>query len=177
MKQHGFARDLSFSIINQSQSSVELQLTDSQETRKIYPFNFEFVVIYELIEDRIEFSYKTSNNNETIMPYSVGGHPGFDLNLPIEKYRINFHSSFEADRWLIEKGCYSGQKQSMKIDCFLNLKDEYFTNDAIVFKNPKFTKVTLEKINAEQVVTLGSSSWEAIGFWTKHNAPFFCIEP
>lgn len=29
MKQHGFARDLSFSIINQSQSSVELQLTDS----------------------------------------------------------------------------------------------------------------------------------------------------
>lgn len=177
MKQHGFARDLPFSIINQSQLSVELQLTDSEETRKFYPFNFEFVVIYELIEDRIEISYKTSNNNEIKMPYSVGGHPGFALNLPLDKYRLNFHSSFEADRWLIEKGYYSGQKHSMKIDCFLNLKDEYFTSDAIVFKHPKFTKVTLEKINAEQVVTLGSSSWEAIGFWTKQNAPFFCIEP
>jgi galactose mutarotase-like enzyme len=177
MKQHGFARDLPFKVINQTQSSVELQLTDSEETKKNYPFSFEFVVIYELIEDRIGVSYKTSNKDDKKMPYSVGGHPGFVLNLPLDNYRLNFNSSFEADRWLIQNAYYSGQKQPMKINKYLNLKNEYFTSDAIVFKQLKFSKVTLEKINAEQIVTVGSANWEAIGFWTKQNAPFFCIEP
>lgn len=177
MKQHGFARDLPFFIVNQTHTMVELKLADSEETRKNYPFNFELKVIYELKENRIEISYKTFNKGEITMPYSVGGHPGFALNLPLKNYRLNFHTSFEADRWLIENSFYTGQKQSMKIDHYLNLENEYFFNDAIVFKQPKFTKVTLENFNDEKIVTVGSSNWDAIGFWTKQNAPFFCVEP
>lgn len=177
LKQHGFARDLPFTIRAKTKSHVELQLTDNEETRKKYPFSFEFVVMYELFEDRIEISYITSNKDDKKMPYSVGGHPGFALNLPLDNYNLNFHSSFEADRWLIENTFYTGQKQPMKIDSLLNLKNEYFTNDAIVFKQPKINQVTLEKINKERIVTVGSSSWDAIGLWTKQNAPFFCIEP
>jgi galactose mutarotase-like enzyme len=177
MKQHGFARDLSFNIIEQTKTKVELQLTDSDETRINYPFYFEFTVIYELIEEQIEISYTTKNRSSNKMPYSVGGHPGFALNLPLHHYRLNFHTDFEVDRWLIENTYYTGQKQLMKIDNYLNLENEYFSKDAIVFKDPKFSHVTLEKQNKEKLVTVGSDNWEAIGFWTKQNAPFFCIEP
>jgi galactose mutarotase-like enzyme len=177
LKQHGFARDLSFKVLNQTKSCVELQLTDTDETRKKYPFSFEFMVIYELIEDRIEVSYKTSNKDDKKIPYSVGGHPGFALNLPLDNYRLNFHTSFETERWLIENAYYTGQNQPMNIDHFLNLNNQYFINDAIVFKKPKFSQVTLEKLTTEKIVTVGSLNWDAIGFWTKQNAPFFCIEP
>lgn len=177
MKQHGFARDLSFNIIEQTKTKVELQLTDSDETRKNYPFYFELTIIYELIEDQIEVSYRTLNKDNKKMPYSVGGHPGFALNLPLENYRLNFHTSFEAYRWLIENSFYTGQKQLMKINHYLNLENKYFCKDAIVFRQPKFTKVTLERADSEKIVTVGSLNWDAIGFWTKHNAPFFCIEP
>jgi galactose mutarotase-like enzyme len=177
MKQHGFARDLPFTIIEQTQDRVQLQLIDSVETRKNYPFNFEFYVAYELIEDRIQVTYRTFNGSNENMPYSVGGHPGFILTSPINHYRLNFHTKFEDEHWLIDNGYYSDEKKAMKIDQFLNLTNDYFSNDAIVFKRPKFSSVTLEKENAEQLVTVGSSNWDAIGFWTKANAPFFCIEP
>lgn len=177
MKQHGFARDMPFEVIKQEQNKVELQLSSSEAIKINYPFDFNFTIIFELKEDRIEISYTTFNKSNIKMPYSVGGHPGFALDLPLENYRLNFHTSIDTDRWLIENLFYTGKKQSMKIDHFLNLKNEYFFKDAIVFKQPKFTKATLENFNAEKIVTLGSSNWDAIGFWTKQNAPFFCIEP
>jgi galactose mutarotase-like enzyme len=177
LKQHGFARDLSFKIREQTQTKVELQLTDSEETSKIYPFSFEFIICYELFDDRIDISFRTTNKSDKNMPFSVGGHPGFAINLPLDEYRLNFHATIETERWLIEKSYYTGQKESMKIDHYLDLKNEYFLNDAIVFKHPKFSIVTLEHVNSEKVVSVGSSNWEAIGFWTKPNAPFLCIEP
>jgi galactose mutarotase-like enzyme len=64
-----------------------------------------------------------------------------------------------------------------KIDQYLNLCDDFFLDDAMVFKQPLFSRVTLENLNSEKIVTVGSSNWEAIGFWTKPSAPFFCIEP
>ena len=177
LKQHGFARDLSFKIREQTQTKVELQLTDLEETSKIYPFSFEFIICYELFDDRIDISFRTTNKSDKNMPFSVGGHPGFAISLPLDEYRLNFHATIETERWLIEKSYYTGQKESMKIDHYLDLKNEYFLNDAIVFKNPKFSIVTLEHVNSEKVVSVGSSNWEAIGFWTKQNAPFLCIEP
>jgi galactose mutarotase-like enzyme len=177
MKQHGFARDLPFRIIEQTQSKVELELTDSDETRLLYPFSFAFFVCYELMDDKIEISFRTKNNSDEKMPYSVGGHPGFAIKTPLSEYRLNFNQTFETERWMIENSYYTGHKEMYKVDQYLNLCDDFFLDDAIVFKHPLFSCVTLENLNAEKIVTVGSSKWEAIGFWTKPNAPFFCIEP
>jgi galactose mutarotase-like enzyme len=177
MKQHGFARDLEFEVVKQTNNSVELSLRDNEKTRQQYPFSFCFSILYELVGKIIYISYKTINMGDEVLPYSVGGHPGFDINLPIENYKLNFYESFISERWIIEDGLYSGKTEKMKIDGTLNLKSEFFMLDALVFKAPSFSKVTLENSSLGKIITLGSNNWEAIGFWTKQGAPFLCIEP
>jgi len=177
MKQHGFARDLEFKVVEQTTNKVELILVETKETRKHYPFSFSLSVEYKLVGQSIQIFYKTINTGKEMLPYSVGGHPGFEINLPIENYKLNFYKSFISDRWKIIDGLYSEETEKMIIDGYLSLTKDLFMHDAIVFKRPPFSKVTLENNQSEKIVTLGSENWEAIGLWTKPGAPFFCIEP
>jgi galactose mutarotase-like enzyme len=177
MKQHGFARDLEYEVCANKVNKLELVLRQTSETLAQYPFYFCFSVEYELVGNKIYVTYKTTNTGKETMPYSVGGHPGFSINLPINQFQLNFHRPFIVDRWIIKEGHYTGESEKMEVQRILKLKDDLFAHDAIVFKNPPFTKVTLENIYSEKIATLGSDNWDAVGFWTKPGAPFFCIEP
>ena len=42
---HGFARDMVFSLADQGEDHISLQLTDTPETRKVYPFSFSLTEI------------------------------------------------------------------------------------------------------------------------------------
>ena len=48
MGQHGFARDCDFTLVQQTENTIVHRLTDSEETRKKYPFAFELTVTHTL---------------------------------------------------------------------------------------------------------------------------------
>ena len=72
---------------------------------------------------------------------------------------------------------YSGKIIQVSILKELKLENYLFENDAVVFKYPPFNAVTLTHFKKGKLVTVSSDQWDAIGFWTKKGAPFFCIEP
>lgn len=93
MPLHGFAREMAWTVIEQSagpgEASVTLLLTDSPETRRYYPFGFRLTVQYRLREGALGLLYTVtaSPDNAGPMFFSTGNHlilrvpfvPGSDI--------------------------------------------------------------------------------------------------
>jgi galactose mutarotase-like enzyme len=176
MMQHGFARNQNFELVEKSASFLNFQLKSNTETLSQYPFEFVLNVTYELKGNKLLVAYIVNNPGQELLPFSIGGHPGFQLNSKLEDYQLHFPEKFSANRHLIANGLYNGSTESLSVDKEFNLKTDYFESDAIVFKSPQFNEVTLCRFS-NPILTLRCPDWSAVGFWTKKNAPFFCIEP
>lgn len=177
MKQHGFARDCVFTVVSNDRESLWLRLVWNDDTFSSYPFHFQYDVIYSAQGGLLWVDYEISNLDEDPMLYSVGGHPGFAIEGTLENYELRFEKKFTSDRWLIDGAYYSGVTELMEVDCTLKLTDDLFEKDAIVFRQPPFGHVSLWELGGKKLLDFVCSDWDAVGFWTKPGAPFFCIEP
>jgi len=77
---HGFARNRVWRVVDQGAtddySSVTLQLSADEETRKYYPFGFDMQVEYRLQKNRLSLVYRVTADaeNDGAMPFSIGNH-------------------------------------------------------------------------------------------------------
>jgi galactose mutarotase-like enzyme len=177
MSQHGFVRDFYFEVINQDESSVIFELNSNEVTKQQYPFDFTFQVCYSIENSKLKVKFNVQNRGGEVLPYSVGGHPGFAVNGSINDYYLVFEGNYKSERWLLEGPYYSGKTEPILLNEFFELDYKLFENDAIVIRNPKFGKVMLAHKKQGKLLSVSSNNWHAIGFWSKQNAPFFCIEP
>lgn len=177
LTQHGFARDRIFEVVEQSENSVRLRLISTTESMNIYPFSFVFDVCYSLSELGLTISYETQNTGEETMYYSIGGHPAFHLEEPLENYYLEFDSDVQLEREELEGNYFSGETAYYGVSTHLNLSSELFETDAFVMKDLAFHSVCLKHSSGKTLVQMNCNSWTAIGFWTKKDAPFICIEP
>ena len=183
MRQHGFARDQVFEVVESAADEVVLRLAYSEATLALYPYQFEFLVRYKMEGATLWVEYQTKNLGDAEMLYSVGGHPGFALRGALEGHSLAFSQAgervgFSADRRLIEGGYYSGKTAMVDLSTgVLALNDALFESDAIVFNDPGFDAVTLLDSRGDAMLDFYCWEWDAVGFWTKKGAPFFCIEP
>lgn len=58
MNQHGFARDMDFTLISRSTDEAWLALEDTDETRKVYPFHFHLEIGYRLEGTAVRVMWK-----------------------------------------------------------------------------------------------------------------------
>jgi galactose mutarotase-like enzyme len=80
MKQHGFARNLTWTVLDESTSdgaSVTLGLAASEATRQMYPFEFALRFTYRLRGDVLTIEQHFENHGDTPMPLHPGLHPYF----------------------------------------------------------------------------------------------------
>lgn len=77
MPQHGFARDLPFTVIERSGDSVRLRLADSVETRVHYPYAFRLDITARVGPGRLAFEIEIENTDAVSLPYGLGFHPAF----------------------------------------------------------------------------------------------------
>ncbi len=80
LKQHGFARDLPWSICQlKDDLGVRLKLNDTNVTRSSFPFIFTLQMDVRLKEKSLHISVKIYNKSEDAMPFSFGLHPYFQV--------------------------------------------------------------------------------------------------
>ncbi len=80
MKQHGFARNLPWTVLDESTrdgASVTLGLDASAETRSQYPFEFALRFTYRLRGGTLSVEQRFENRGDTAMPLRPGLHPYF----------------------------------------------------------------------------------------------------
>ncbi|MFA5341028.1 MAG: hypothetical protein WC332_04535, partial [Clostridia bacterium] len=137
MKIHGFAKYSNFEIIEQNENYVSLRITGSKDTYSSYPFDFDFIISYELINNLIKKQYMIINNGYKIMYYEVGGHEGYNLtfakNKKMDDYYIQFSNSpvftYTTDKNIMIN---KDQQQIDLISNRLYLKPDVFKNDALI---------------------------------------------
>lgn len=184
MGQHGFARDMEFNVIEHGPETASFSLRSTDKTKENYPFDFELVLTYELIDSRLVVHYQVENTGAEEMLFSIGGHPAF--NIPLEKdtrfedYSVVFAP--EATRvHLPLKGPYIDMqnKTREKNNARVPLTRELFKNDALVFETKGKNEYTLESEKSAHSVTLSYDNMPYVGIWSPYpkEAPFVCIEP
>ena len=80
LKQHGFARDLPWSInLLKDELGIRLKLVDTKETRTCFPFFFTILMDVFLKEKSLQISIKIFNQSKGSMPFTFGLHPYFQV--------------------------------------------------------------------------------------------------
>ena len=92
--QHGFARLMEHSFVDQSRDTLVLELCADEETRKRFPYEFRLVSIFTLEGSTLHHTLSVENLDEATMPFGIGYHPGFaipfDDKHTAEDYELRF---------------------------------------------------------------------------------------
>ena len=80
---HGFARRNAWRLLGSTPVSARLRLTDTSETRKLYPFGFSFTADYSISGASLTLSQRitAASGNAVAMPFSIGNHIAFNIPL------------------------------------------------------------------------------------------------
>jgi len=184
MKCHGFLGKTELLPEQTASDRCAFLLTDSEQTREIYPFQFLLRLEYMLEGRQIHICYQVKNLGEDTMYCGFGGHPGF--NVPLEKglafedYCVTFSERMDCSLVQFSQGVLTEGKQpySLQDGRRLMLHHGLFHFDAVVFADcPR--EVTLASEKGSHGVTVRYPDMPYVGFWHKPNtdAPFLCIEP
>ena len=177
LSRHGFARDMDFELIEKLKNSATFSLTSSEESRKVYPFNFELQICYSLEENKLNIDYKVINKNDETMPFSIGAHPAFALPKPFEEYALLFGYNEILTSYTLENDLLSDNFSTIEmVDNQVPLNYSLFEKDALIFKKLQSKSITILE-NQNPLLRVRFDNFPNLGIWTKSNAPFLCIEP
>lgn len=184
MAQHGFARDMDFTVIKKGEESVSLSLKSTEETKKNYPFDFELIITYELGGEGITTLYQVENTGKEEMFFAVGGHPAFNVpleeGLTFEDYYMAFSPKKSRLR-LPLNGPYIDldQRTLGQTNTNLALNREMFETDALIFETKGLNAFSIRSEKSCHSVTLSYNDMPYVGIWSPYpkEAPFVCIEP
>lgn len=182
MAQHGFARDLPFTVVGQSENSVSLSLSDDEATRAHFPFPFRLTIEARIAPRALDFRICVENPGETPLPYALGFHPAFPWPFADGErragggYAVLFE---EAERPFVPEvgagGLLVRSERALPLDgARLDLDPELFT-EALVFLNARSRSMRFEAPNG-QAIAMRMDDFPHLAVWTKPTAPFLSLE-
>ena len=186
MNQHGFARRKEFSVVEQGEDFVVLELREDASTLEVYPYPFCLQVRQQLLEDGFYTEFVVENTGGGAMPFCLGAHTGFNCPLregeKFEDYSLVFeqpeqaNSTLSNETGLLTKRSFPVLDNTDTIPLDYKVYDEV---DTLVFENLKSKTVQLRHNTGGHGVEMDFSQFPMLGFWTKPNAcaPYICIEP
>ncbi len=94
MERHGFVRGSVLTPEDVREDSVTLVLEQNEETKKQYPYDFKYKIVYQVEENSLNITNVVENHSDEDMYFAVGGHPGFNVpfaeNTKFEDYYLEF---------------------------------------------------------------------------------------
>lgn len=185
MTQHGFARDMEFSVEQQTAESITFLLKDTPETRKIYPFKFELRVNYNLLNNLLEENFSVTNKSADEMIFGIGGHPGFNIpttnSITKEDYYFSTKPSIARVQIPLKDSYLDWDNRSLaSTNSLITLSDHLFKNDALIFQMKGHdNKVSLRTETSDFHVNVWLRDAPFVGVWSQYpqTADYVCIEP
>ena len=177
LSRHGFARDMEFEVVDKKDSSVVFSLKANNQTKALYPFDFEIQIGCTLADSILKIEYKIINKMDERMPFSIGGHPAFALQKNFTSYALEFEKPEELKSYILENDLLSPTTVNIPLsDKTLPLTYSLFEKDALIFKSLNSKKISILE-SEHAILNFYFEDFENFGIWTKMNAPFICLEP
>ncbi|MGC4039345.1 MAG: aldose 1-epimerase family protein [Flavobacterium sp.] len=177
LPRHGFARDMVFTLMQKTDNEAIFSSQSDEQTKKLYPFEFELLLFYKLNDSDLTITYQVVNKGHETMFYSIGGHPAFALPDEFENYKLQFEPNENLVSYQLENDLLSDKTIKIPLaENRLPLSYSLFEKDALIFKELKSKQIRLlEKGNA--ILNFKFNDFPNFGIWTKIGAPFICLEP
>lgn len=184
LPQHGFARNLEFEPITKLDNFHSYVLKSNKYTLLKYPYEFELYNTYRTEENKLTTIYKVVNTGLINLPFGIGGHPAFKIDIE-ELKKGNYYLEFEEDEekihflYLVDGLIATQYAKNIMLDKKrIPIDSHSFDNDAIIMKGITSNKISLKnKQSGKTLLTMDFTDFPYLAIWSKPNAPFICIEP
>ena len=185
LPRHGFARDAEFKLIAQSTRKVTFALESSEETKKVYPYDFTLSISYTLDENKIGIIWHVHNTDTREIHFQIGGHPAF--NVPGMKAGEQQSGIIRLDNEEPMDALHSYPDSSHTMDevpfveaenGIIEFSNNTWRNDSIKVHKSQLHRAELLGKDGEPEVTVEFRT-PVVAFWSPYGkeAPFVCIEP
>jgi len=184
IKNHGFARNSEFELVDKSECYAVFQLEANEKTVTIYPFKFLLEIKYTLAGNRLQIDYLVCNKDNLEIYFQLGTHPAFNCplegGLAFENYYLEFEQPEDLERRFINSSILMIPDQSELIGrgvTKLPLTRKLFDLGTLVFPQVKSNRIFLKSDNSARSIAVSYENMEQLGIWQPKDAPFICIEP
>lgn len=189
MVKHGFAKRSEFEVVSEEKTSACFLLKENDYTLSMYPYKFNFRVLFKLEGEKVGVYYMVENTDSVKIPFNVGCHEAYATNGSIEDCYIEFsddegavYSTCIKDSCL-DKKTYKveldGNKLHLNNNDFIPIENfipETRSNGSIIIENIKSKRVNLYKKD-EFLASVYFNDFAHLVIWTIPEREFICIEP
>ena len=192
LARHGLARLNQFEVVEQSPSSVTLQLKSTEETRKSYPYDFELKLIFSVAGDTLTQTYEVTNPANVVLPFTLGAHPAFNIPIPgvkttaLDQYHLLFTRSWTSyGPSITDEGlCDYTTPQRLIVDSdMLPLSWDLIDREkTITLEDVPDRRITLaanaEASSEAHGIQMDFEGFDYLGIWSAApGCPFVALEP
>ena len=175
---HGFAKQMDFMVREHGDDYIKLYITDTEETRAMYPYSFDLEVVFKLIGNSVKAEYNVTNKSSGRMYYSVGCHEAYACPGGVEEYCVDFGKEIDVDTCLLCGRVLSRDTMRIAEKCrYLDIKEEYFDLDSLILKDMGTHTVTLVHKNSPRRVKVDFPGFDYFLIWHVPGSEFLCLEP
>ncbi|MDE0769318.1 MAG: hypothetical protein OSB19_13110 [Opitutaceae bacterium] len=174
---------MEFELISKGETDLRFQLVATEETRLKYPFDFALEVSYRLEENCLTVEYGVHNRNDTILPFSLGAHPGFALSWGeanvIEDYYLEFDGDYELQSNILNDDTLLTSEIETVLDRSkrVPITQTLFGRNSLNILKHQCRKVSLCSKTVDKRLSVEISDFPQLGLWSKPGAAYICIEP
>ena len=187
MTKHGFVRDYEFEISNKGEDFADLVMKPDEFYKSKFPFDYELHVYFKLLDNAFSCRFIVENKSDRMMPFCIGGHPGFICPLDEESSFEDMEVVFEcAENGVVSLLDSKGEIIKNVIFNELEGKDRftldrsYFEErDTLIFPELKSRLVKLISKKTGKGIKFSFSDMPVLAIWTKSGvkADYVCLEP
>ena len=168
LKQHGFARDLPWEVTRSeakdNSASLAIALKSNEQTRAVYPFDFQLEFVYEFKSKWLGIWQRFVNHSSEPMPFSAGLHPYF---LVADKTQLQFEIPATQFQNQITK----------ETDKFTDKFDFDQEEIDVAFRPLSDQKATVDDNSQRLQLTWSNNYYGTLVFWTIKGKDYYCLEP
>jgi len=184
MPKHGIIRNNEQLIFTQlTKNKCAFTLENSVETEQKYPYKFSFIVSYFLMDNRLIMKYDIINKDSGPIHFACGGHTAYACPLnektKLSDYVVEFPNQLNLQASTLgASGLLSDNERPINCeDKTLQLSDNLFDDDALIFEDIPCNWVRLRKKEEQNGIIVKFTGYPHLALWSKPGADYLCIEP
>lgn len=186
MPRHGIVRKKEFICTKQTENQITFAIESTEAMMEQYPYPFKLEIIYTLEGKTVQTMYRIYNKGNEVMPFQIGGHPGFNCPLmdgeAYDDYKIEFAENEECDvpTPITETGLINTARRTpfLQNQKELAVSHDLFAVDAVILDQLKSRSVKVTSKNHAKGIQLDFAEFPYLILWsTTNNGPFVALEP
>jgi len=171
---HGLVRNMDWELVEESLSRCVLEVTDTDETRKVWPHRFRCRCTVQLQGGKLRWELEVTNTSATDFAFTCGIHSYFATS-DVDRLRLTgpFKGSTRTDRKADPPASVSHPSEEVRIRAF--------TDD--IYAGPGLPgTITLHDPALPPLDVVGGGGWRDVVVWNPHGdhalgyKAFVCVE-